>query len=79
MDEIVQKIDALKTSDFDCETNITTDKDMKSTDKKIRTETENVFNNNVDSYIKVSQQRITEKLNEVAQKKLRTIQSEKQN
>ena len=77
MDEIVQEIDALKRSDFDWETNITTDKDIKSTDEKIRFTAEKVFNNNIDSYVKVSQQRIIEKLNEVAERKLQTIQSEK--
>ena len=50
---------------------------MKSTDEKIRITAEKVFNNNIDSYVKVSQQRITEKLNEVAEKKLQTIQFEK--
>ena len=77
MDQIVQEIDALKRSDFDCETNIKTDKDIKSTDEKIRITAEKVFNNNIDSYVKVSQQRIIEKLNEVAEKKIQTIQSEK--
>ena len=62
MDEIVQEIDALKRSDFDCETNVTTNKDMKSTDEKITITAEKVFNNNIDSYVKVSQQRIIEKL-----------------
>ena len=75
MDQIVQEIDALKRSDFDCETNIKTDKDIKSTDEKIRITAEKVFNNNIDSYVKVSQQRIIEKLNEVAEKKIQTIQS----
>ena len=77
LDEIVQEIDALKRSDFDCETNIKTDKDIKSTDEKIGITAEKVFNNNIDSYVKVSQQRIIEKLNEVAEKKLGTKQSEK--
>ena len=53
MDEIVQEIDALKRSDFDCETNITTDKDMTSTNEKIRITAEKVFNNNIDSCVKV--------------------------
>ena len=73
----MQEIDALKRSDFDCETNITTDKDTKITDEKIRITAEKVFNNDIDSYVKVSQQRIIEELNEVAEKKLQAIQSEK--
>ena len=77
VDEIIQEIDALKRSDFDCETNIKTDKDIKSTDEKIRITAQKGFNNNIDSYVKVSQQRIIEKLNEVAEKKLQTIQSVK--
>ena len=77
MDQIVQEIDALKRSDFDCETNIKTDNDIKSTDEKIRITAEKVFNNNIDSYVKVSQQRIIEKLNEVVEKKIQTIQPEK--
>ena len=77
MDQIVQEIGALKRSHFDCETNIETDKDIKSTDEKIGITAEKVFKNNIDSYVKVSQQRIIEKLNEVAEKKLQTIQSEK--
>ena len=35
MDQIVQEIDALKRSDFDCETNIKTDKDIKVQMKKL--------------------------------------------
>ena len=50
---------------------------MKSTDEKIRITAEKVFSNNIDSYVKVSKQRIIEKLNEVAEKKLQTMQSEK--
>ena len=52
---------------------------MKSTDQKIRITAEKVLNNNIDSYVKVSQQRIIEKLNEVTEKKLHTIQSKKLN
>ena len=51
MDQIVQEIDVLKRSDFDCETNIKTDKDIKSTDEKIRITAEKVFNNHIDSYV----------------------------
>ena len=50
---------------------------MKSTDEKIRITAEKVFNNNIDSNVKVCQQRIIEKVDEVAEKKLQTIQSEK--
>ena len=35
MDEIVQEIDALKRSGFDCETNITAEKDMKVQMRKL--------------------------------------------
>ena len=42
---------------------------MKSTDEKIRITAEKVFNNNIDSYVKVCQQRIIEKwlMDEVVQ------------